>query len=184
MIKVLSKAPKEYLQQGLSQCGAYSVKGILSAYGKDDGRPPRNYQPNLLAKYTSITGPATWSRLLQSYGFNAKLDNTRHLSDDQRINLFKSLIDNDVPVMVRIGNGYLRNGSYSKFVASFMGHWITIWGYNDDEKVFYVYDSYVPKERYDRSVPIGNTKRTFEQMNRDTGKGYPRQRKFDYIKLT
>ena len=36
MIKILANHPKEYLEQGLTQCGAFSVKAILSAYGKDE----------------------------------------------------------------------------------------------------------------------------------------------------
>jgi len=184
MIRVVSKAPKQYLKQGLSQCGAYAVKAILNAYGKDDRARPRDYQPNPLAKYTSITGSNTWPKLLQSYGLNAKRGSTRLLSNEERIELFKNLIDKDTPVMLRIGNGYLPSGKYSKFIASFMGHWITLWGYNDEEKVFYVYDSCVPLERHDKTIPTGNTKRTYDQILRDVCQGFPWQWRYHYIRLS
>lgn len=184
MIKTVSKAPKEYLQQGLTQCGAYTVKAILSAYGKDDGRHPRDYQPNLLAKYTSITGSDTWPKVLRSYGLMAEMGNTKELTDEERIRVYKNLIDKDTPVMIRIGNGYLRSGGYSKLIAHFMGHWITLWGYNDEEKVFYIYDSYVPVYRYDKTLPIGNVKRTFAEVLRDVSLGFPWQWRYNYIRLT
>lgn len=33
---ILTRKPEEYLKQGLSHCGVYSLKAILSAYGKDN----------------------------------------------------------------------------------------------------------------------------------------------------
>jgi len=174
MIKILSHRPKEYLEQGLTQCGAYSVKAIISSYRKDDKKHPREYQPNFLAKYTGINrGLILWPKVLQSYGISAEKGDAKNLSDEQRTELLKKLINEDKVVMLRIGNGYSKSGKYSSFVASFMGHWITLWGYNDDEKVFYVYDSYVSLERHDKTIPIGNTKRTYAEILRDWGKGFP-----------
>ena len=183
MIKVLPNAPKEYLKQGLAQCGAYSVKAILSAYGKDNKAHPRDYQPNLFAKYTSITSLATWPKILQSYGVPAQQGNTKKLANEQRLELLIKSIDENKVVMIRIGNGYSKSGKYNSFVASFMGHWITLWGYNDEEKVFYVYDSYVSLKRHDKTTPIGNTKRTFSEILRDWGKGFPSVWRHSFIKV-
>jgi len=182
MIKTLTHSPKEYLEQGLTQCGAYSVKAILNAYGKDDKKYPRDYNPHFLGKYTSITSTSTWPKVLQPYGIPAQKGDTKKLSDEQRIGLLKQFIDEDKVVMIRIGNGYSKNGKYSSFVASFMGHWITLWGYNDEEKVFYVYDSYISLKRHDKTIPIGNTKRTYAEIVRDWGKGFPLTRRYSFIK--
>ena len=183
MTKLLTHSPKEYLEQGLSQCGAFSVKAILGAYGKDDKKHPRDYQPNFLAKHTGINrGLILWPKVLQSYGVFAERGDAKKLTDEQRTELLKKLIDEDKVVMLRIGNGYSKSGKYSSFVASFMGHWITLWGYNDDEKVFYVYDSYVSLERHDKTIPIGNTKRTYAEILRDWGKRFPPMWKYSFIK--
>ena len=121
MTKTLTRAPKEYLEQGLTQCGAYSVKAILSAYGKDDKNHPREYQPNFLAKYTGIEfGLISWPKILQSYGISAQRGDTKNLSDEQRIELLKKIIDEDKIVMLRIGNGFSKSGKYNSFVASFL----------------------------------------------------------------
>ncbi len=70
---IVSRGPKEYLEQGLTHCGAYSVKAILSAYGKDAKKNPRDYQPNILAKYTGINrGIYLWPKVLQNYGLSAQ----------------------------------------------------------------------------------------------------------------
>ncbi|MEK6842215.1 MAG: hypothetical protein AABX84_00205, partial [Nanoarchaeota archaeon] len=45
-----------------------------------------------------------------------------------------------------------------------IAHWISVWGYNNKEKVFYIYDSFVRKKD---KIPIGNVKRTYSQLLRD-----------------
>ena len=182
MVKIVSKAPKEYLKQGLNLCGACSVKAILSAYGKDDKEKAQDYLPGILKYVRPPTGKILID-VLKSYGFNASLESAKHLSDQERLSLLKELIDKDTPVMLRIGNGYLPNGKHSKLIAAFIGHWITLWGYNDDEGVFYVYDPYLSIKRYDKTIPIGNVKRTFDEVLRDMGYGFPFARRYNYIRL-
>ena len=86
MTKILSHTPKEYLEQGLTQCGAFSVKAILNAYWKDEKKHPRDYQPNFLAKYTGINlGLILWPKVLRSYGIPAERGDAKKLTDEQRI---------------------------------------------------------------------------------------------------
>lgn len=181
MDKILTHHPKEYLEQGLIQCSAYSVKAILSAYGKDVKKHPREYQPTLLAKYTSVTTRIRLAEILQTYGVPAKKGDVKNLFDAQRIELLRKFIDEDKVVALRIGNGYSKSGRYSPFVASFMGHWITLWGYNDEKQIFYVYDSYVSLERHDKTIPVGNTTRTYAEILRDWGKGFPFVWRYTFI---
>lgn len=182
MEKILIHHPKEYLKQGLMHCGAYSVKGILSAYGRDVKKDPRDYEVSIFARLVGITnGLTNWPKVLKDFGIDAGKGSANNLSKEQRLSLLKKLIDEDKPVMVRIGNGYLQSGRYSKFIASFMGHWITLWGYNDEERIFYVYDSCVPLARHDKNIPIGNTKRTYAEILRDWGKGFPFNWRYTFI---
>ena len=165
---VLSRAPKEYLKQGWSHCGAFSIKGILGAYNKDVEKNPREYH---IFWWNRITGAGLYRNyyvdVLKKYGIDADARNANSLYDNQKLTLLKKLLRKNIPVMVLIGNGYLSNGKYSPFRASIISHWLTVWGYNDKEKVFYVYDSCVPKEFYDKGIPIGNKKRTYSEVLRD-----------------
>lgn len=184
MIKTLKRQPKEYPEQEFNQCGAYSVKAILSAYGKDDKEHARDYQVTRLAKYIGThQGLTVWPEVLRSYGVPAQRGSTRSLIDEQRIETLKNLINKDKIVMLRIGNGYAKNGKYRPSIATYMGHWITLWGYNDEEHVFYVYDPYLDSSRRDKTIPIGNVKRTFSEILRDWGKGFPTAWRHTYIKV-
>lgn len=167
---IVSKKPKEYLKQGITHCGAFSVKGILSAFGKDDKKRPEEYYPKgpWMGQVMAVTyGPAMWIGVLQSYGVKAQGKNAERLTDKDKLVLLKTLLSKNTPVMVNIGNGYLQNGSYSSFVQKIAGHWITVWGYDDTKEVFYVYDSCVPKNLYDKNIPVGNKMRGYEEMVRD-----------------
>ena len=165
---VLSIRPKEYLVQGPSHCGAYSVKGILSAFGKDYKGHPKEYHPILLGRLTGGTfGKNYWVNVLKHHGINAEFQTAKKLSPIEKINLLKNLLAKNTPVMIRIGNGYFRSNTYNPILGKIVTHWITLWGYDDKEKVFYVYDSGLTKKLYDSSVPIGNTKRTYDEIIRD-----------------
>jgi len=68
--------------------------------------------------------------------------------------------------MIRIGNGYL-DCDYNPIIGRIIPHWITLWGYDNTKNVFYVYDSGLPVRHWDKSLPIGNTARTYTEILRD-----------------
>ncbi|NCS97743.1 MAG: BtrH N-terminal domain-containing protein [Candidatus Pacebacteria bacterium] len=164
----LKNKPAEYLKQGLSHCGAYAVKGILSSMGLDKTNHPKEYHPSLLGRLSGITfGRDYYPRILSKYGIKATPKSAIHLSDNEKINLLKDLLLKGNPAMLSIGNGYLSNNRYNKLQGLIMGHWITVWGYDNDTEEFLVYDSAVPENEYKINLPVGNTTRTYKEMLRD-----------------
>ncbi len=183
---IVSKRPKEFLKQGLMYCGAYSVKAILEAYGKVDKKNPEDYHLSLWRKISGLTSAYTWQKVLKNYGLNAEVGDAESLISTERINFLKELLFSDNSIMVRIGNGYLPSGKYSRILGLILGHWITVWGYDDQKQVFYVYDSAVAPALYDENIPTGNKQRTYQEMLRDWRGGlfpWPFWR-FLYIKIS
>ncbi|OGZ96845.1 MAG: hypothetical protein A3J10_03530 [Candidatus Sungbacteria bacterium RIFCSPLOWO2_02_FULL_54_10] len=179
---VVSKKPKEYLKQGPTGCGLYAIKGILSAYGKDDGRNPFAYWHGGILPF--ITTRLRLIGILCSYGFDAKWGHMRELSDEQKIAALQGLLRRDTPVMMHIGNGYRKDGIWSKLRWRIVSHWITLWGFDDEKGVFYIYDPCVPLRYHDKSIPVGNVQRTYQQVLRD-GSGGPRWWwRYGYITFT
>lgn len=165
---ILAKPPKEYLVQGLSHCGAYSVKAILSFYNKDDGRIPEKYHPRKLGRILGATyGQYYWADILKRYGVNVEAGRVSNLNNQEKLDLLRGYLSNGSPIMISIGNGYLPKGKYNRLRSFFVGHWITLWGYDDIKQVFYVYDSATLKDDYDRNIPIGNKTRTYSEILRD-----------------
>lgn len=88
---ILSVKPKEYLIQGPSHCGAYSVKGILSAFGKDDKGHPKEYHTNFICRLTGSTlSKSYYPNILKRYGIHAEFKTAKDLSNSNKINLLKN----------------------------------------------------------------------------------------------
>ena len=178
--KIVNHKPREYLQQGMRHCGGYIIKAILSAYNLDDGRHPKKYLP-LKIKSLGFTTPKLIQETLKQYGFDAPIKRANKFSDNEKIQSIKKELDKNHPVILLIGNGYLSTGEFSELRMNCVSHWITVWGYNDKEKTFFIYDSYVDKKSYDK-IPVGNVTRTYEQVLRDwKGAFYFRIKSFLYI---
>ena len=178
---VVSKKPKEYLKQGPTGCGLYAIKGILSAYGKDDGRNPFVYYPAGVLPF--ITTRLRLINILRSRGFDAHWRSARELSNAQKLAALKESLLRDTPVMLHIGNGYRKNGIWSKTRWLLVSHWVTLWGFDDEKSVFYIYDPCVPLRYHDKDVPIGNTQRTYDQVLRDWGGGPRWWWRYGYISI-
>lgn len=166
---IVTNKPKEYLQQGLSHCGVYCVKAILSAYGKDDKDHPKDYHSNWIGKnfFSFATGDDYYDKIFASYGVKSKTKSAENLSDQEKLELLKSLLSKDTPIMIRVGNGYYKSTKYNPLLGKLVPHWITLWGYDDEKQIFYVYDSGMLKEHWNQNLPIGNTTRTYEEILRD-----------------
>ena len=189
---VLSVRPKEYLVQGPSHCGAYCVKAILSAYGKDDKNHPKEYHTNFFCRLTGSTlSKSYYPNILKRYGIHAESKTAKDLSNRNKIDLLKNLLCQNTPVMIRIGNGYFRSNIYNPLLGKIVTHWITLWGYDDKEKLFYVYDSGLTKNLYGKNVPIGNARRTYNEILRDWNFGnwqpwtwHVSPQNYSYIKIS
>lgn len=174
---VVSVRPKKYFTQSRGYCGAYTLKGVLSAWGLDDKKHPKDYL-SLFMRPTQATLPSTISSQLRKHGFDAHVKRANKFSDVEKIAFLKNEIDNDRPVILLESTSFTRENKLRQrpFYGN-VGHWISVWGY--DDKSFFVYDSFIEKKHYSE-VPIGNASRTFEQIIQ-TWKGPPFLRMFSYL---
>lgn len=170
---IISGRPSEYHVQRLSGCGAYSAKAVLEARGCSVPADLFDLYPRYLPRWFQgiPSPPRHWLRSFVGRGLAAELHCVSGRDFNERLALLKNALSRDAIVMVRIGNGYLRSGRYVPILSWLIGHWVTLWGYDDVTKTFYVYDSCVPRDRYDQSVPSGNTRRTYENLLRDMNHG-------------
>lgn len=167
---IVNRKPKEYLKQGKVHCGVYTAKAVLEGFGKSLHKDPVEYHVNFLNKITGCMFRCQdLVNVFKKYGLKTKVMSAKDLEDEQKLQVLKKILLNNRPIPVFISNGYryTKNGTeYNKLKSFLVGHIISIWGYNDKEKVFYIYDSTVPKSHYNK-ISIGNIKRTYKELLRD-----------------
>lgn len=99
---------------------------------------------------------------LREYGFNVSIKRANKFSNKEKINILKNEINKNHPVILLVSSNCNEQGKYvSKKNNENLGHWISLWGYNESD--FFVYDSAVAKKYYDK-IPIGNSKRSYKDI--------------------
>jgi hypothetical protein len=160
---VVNHAPKKYPHQEGLTCGETNVRGILDGF-----RIPYEPldKPPFRVKLFGFAFVKDISSLIQKHGLVAPLLFASKFTNKDRVNTFMKHIDRDEPVIIAIGNGHLSRTTYSPIARIIIGHFITIYGYNAKQEIFYVYDPYL-KGNYHKGIPVGNEVRTFRELLRD-----------------
>ena len=160
---VVGHPPKHYPRQEGLTCGETNLKAILDCFNISY-KPPKALRLRIrLLGYSFIQDI---SDLLEAHGVSAPVLHASHHTDQERLEIIKGHIGSDQPVLLAIGNGFLHRGVYSPLARCFVGHFITIYGYSNDARIFYVYDPYL-EGSYSGKIPVGNDTRTFSQLLRD-----------------
>ena len=168
---ILPFQPKEYLVQGHVHCGAFTIKGVLSAFGRDVKRTPAEYNDFWIGKTFGLIYPKQMLQILNKHGLQTQMESATNLNAEEKLKLLKQKLNDSSPVILLIGNGYDTKGNYIPLAAKIAKHWVTLYGYDDNSGVFYEYDSCVKKENYNKDTPIGNIARTYKEVVRDWNEG-------------
>ncbi len=160
---VVKCAPDQYPRQVGLTCGEVNARAILAGFGIRYQAPSRLRLRIRLFGYSFIEDIV---RLLQAHGLAAPVRYAARLSDEAKLRTIIENIDQGRPVLAAIGNGHLRRGVFSPLARTLVGHYITIYGYNEAKARFYVYDPYL-EGPYRQPIPVGNEVRTFTEFLRD-----------------
>jgi hypothetical protein len=168
---IIPNPPQEYLYQHGANCGPRAIKGILSSFGKDTKENPVDYNKFWLGKKFGQMLPHQMVSILEENGLEVEVGDAGGLTTDAKLRLLKEKLYGDSPVVLLIGNGYDTKGRYWRSFGAITKHYVTVYGYDDTNKEFYVYDPCVKKELQDRDLPIGNIARSYDAVLRDWNYG-------------
>lgn len=178
---VVSRSPKEYLKQGKLYCGQYSAWGILSAYGLVNQDNPLNLS-SPLGRISGLTTPQMMISILTKNGLEAEMKTVKNLTNEEQLTTLKEEVAKDRPVALLVNNGYKHKDGYSKFNQATTLHWVTVWGYDDKQQTFFLYDPAVKSEHHNKNIPTGNVAREYKQVLRDwKGWAFPLFERYRYI---
>ena len=158
--RIVKFTPTSYKEQAGLTCGEYNVRGILEGF-QIPYQPLQ--KPPLRVRWFGFSFMDDISSLLQNHGLKAPVQFAGKMTDQDRLKLITGHLDRDEPLLVAIGNGHLARDRYSRLARFFVGHFITIFGYDPQKKIFFIYDPYL-KGAYQETIPAGNDIRSFQEL--------------------
>jgi Butirosin biosynthesis protein H, N-terminal len=162
MQRVVAGLPKSYPRQVGLTCGETNAKSVIASFGV----PYRPFRSSIWVRLFGYSLLNDLRQLLQAHGLSATIAQAGELDDASKIDVLRRHIDHGSPAILSIGNGYRRRGDYVPWARLLVGHYITVYGYDDAQRVFYIYDSYLRGDP-PHPLPAGNDTRTYAELLRD-----------------
>ena len=179
-VNVVPWLPSSYPSQIGLTCGEANVRTMLDGFGIEYRPPERSRMRVRLLGLSFVTDLRD---ALVRHGVDARVRHATELHDESRLALLRGHIDSHEPVILAIGNGHLSRDRDSVVARGLVGHFITIYGYDAERGVFFVYDPYLRGEPPE-PLPAGNVERTSEEILRDwKGPFYYRSIGMDHVYL-
>ncbi len=161
--KLVRSLPPAYPSQVGLSCGEANARSVVESFGLAFEPPAKASWTVRLLGY-SLLGDLR--SLLESHGLKAPIQSAAGMSRKARVDLLRSHLDGGHPVIIAIGNGHLHRDRYFAAARLFLGHYLTLYGFEDATERFFVYDSYLKGEP-DTPLPAGNETRTYSETLRD-----------------
>ncbi len=156
------KSPTYYpLQTKIGYCWPEQIKIIVEANGKSHYKHTSFYTDTLLQKYLGGMMPWQILKLLKKYGFHPKIGLLKGKKKHKIEQLQHKL--QAWPVILMIAHAYNEKTRFHLLRALWYHHYISIWGYNEKERIFYAYDSSIATT-IKKDIPIGNTTFTYDEI--------------------
>jgi hypothetical protein len=162
-VTIIPSLPRAYPRQIGLTCGEYNARSVVESFGIGFEAEPK---PRLRVRMFGLAFMSDLCAALKRHGLDANVRSASELHDESRLALLRGYIDSHEPVILAIGNGHLSRGRDSALARAFVGHFITIYGYDAEAGVFFVYDPYLEGD-HSTPLPAGNDVRTETEILRD-----------------
>lgn len=140
----------------------YTIHAILEAYHKRLKKNVFLYWVNLLSKLTGFLLPWSLLQVLNKNGIKARIWTCRSRFFKVKLNTIKQWVTN-WPVILLIGHWY-KWRQFSIWKVLFLQHYLSVWGFDDEKEIFYVYDSSAQKELVKEDIPIWNIELPYNDL--------------------
>lgn len=144
-------------------CGETNARSVIESFGRAYRRPS---SPGLWVRLFGYSLLKSLQALFESHGVDAPIRSAAGLDDSRKLDLLQSHLEAGYPVVIAIGNGHLHRGQYRPAARLILGHYLTLYGFDDPTETFFVYDSYLDGQP-DGWLPAGNETRTYSEILRD-----------------
>ncbi|MFZ2150714.1 MAG: C39 family peptidase [Candidatus Absconditicoccaceae bacterium] len=169
-------------QQRFAGCGLYTLKNVIESLQNEIDLTIKNYAPTFWNKISGFMLPKTVIKVLKKHGLNTTRGRYIIKGKDNKINFLKNLLHNG-PVVLVIGHAYKGKKDFNLLKAVSVQHYVSLRGYDDQEGIFYVYDSGAPKRLIRKDLPVGNIALKYKDLIKYWKFGGFMVKKYFYISI-
>lgn len=162
-VTIIPNLPRGYPRQIGLTCGEFNARSVVESFGIEFDADP---SPRMRVRMFGLSLISDLCATLVRHGLDAQARSASELHDESRLALLRGHIDSHEPVILAIGNSHLTRNRDSALARAFLGHFITIYGYDAEAGVFFVYDPYL-EDDHNVPLPAGNDMRTESEILRD-----------------
>ncbi len=147
-------------------CGMYTLKAVIEWFNGSQINNYRYYASGWLSRVTWYMLPGALTKVLKQHGLSSKRIHCRWMKREKKFDRLKTLLQK-WPVILLISHAYSSTRIFSFRRAFTLQHYITLWWYDDEKRIFYVYDSNTEKTHHKGdTLPVGNIILEYDRLLR------------------
>ncbi len=147
-------------------CGMHTLKAVIEWFNSSQINNYMNYASGRFSKHTWYMFPFGLLKVIRNHGLSARTIHCRFMSKTKKIEILKSLLQH-WPVILLISHAYSSKTHFSFRRAFTLQHYISLRWYDDDKRVFFVYDSNTEKPHHrGETLPVGNILLDYDRLLR------------------
>lgn len=139
---LISDTPPEWFplrNRKIWGCAHYSLKAVIE-WKKKIKKPIEDYSADWWSRSTYLMTPWWITKVLKKYKLKYSIIKAKTLTKDEKLFLLKYNLK-QWPIILLVANGQTKKKRFSRRRALVHRHYITLWWYDEKNKMFYVYDS-------------------------------------------
>lgn len=146
MFLILQTPPEGFIHRKMKfwTCAHHSLKAVIEGKTRET-KKLRDYSCDWRSRLTYLMTPRGIKKILRKYQLSFRTIKAKNLTSDAKLQLLKQELKKG-PLILLVGNGLTKKKFFSWRKAIIHWHYITLWGFNEKERVFYVYDSNTQRE--------------------------------------
>ena len=166
MIYIVPKFPASFSCKDNRRwtCGMYTLKAIIEWFNGSQINNYKHYAGSRIGKTFWYMLPVSLIKVLTSHWVSAQRVHCRWMSTTKKIQTLQTLL-HKWPVILLISHAYSNKRNFSFRRACTLQHYITLWWYDDQKRIFYVYDSNTEKPHHKgETLPVGNILLEYDKL--------------------
>ena len=131
-------------------CAHYSLKAVIE-WKKWNTHDIEHYSSGWRSRNTYLMTPRWIIKVLKKNNMKYSILKAKKMDEHEKLSLLKDNLKK-WPIILLVANWQTKSNRFNLRRALVHWHYVTLWGYNDSQQIFYVYDSNTKRKTLDTKM--------------------------------